>query len=233
MVLANSVPKVNRLIAVGAIWAVFVLACGAAVARAPVLVQAVAENGELTLEGGQRAVLANLVLAEGAADAIRERVLGQALVMQPQSTDRHGRVVAVFSGLDGESVQAHVLREGLAMVYAEDAKAELAELMALEREGVWPLLAADESVPEGFAVVEGVVRDVALFKKQAYVNFGEDWKTDFTIMIPADVMRRMDAAVLENLQGKTVRVRGVVHGYYGPRVTLFHPQMMEVMDATN
>lgn len=211
----------------------FCMVCGAmASARAPVYVKEVSDQGELLLEDGQKAVLAHVYLADGAADVIRQEVQDMPLNQWVTGTDRYGRrqvVLAIPSS--GKSLQQLVLEQGRALIYSEDMKADLSELWPYEDEHAWPVVAASEDIASGFALVEGVVADVTVMKSQAYLNFGDDWKTDFTIMIPADVLRKMDKAQLEAMQGKKLRVRGMVHEYYGPRITLFRPDMMEVPDA--
>jgi len=84
-----------------------------------------------------------------------------------------------------------------------------------------------------YGAVSGRVHKVTVKRTHAYVNFGADWKNDFTIYIPKDTLAVMGAGEITALQGRSVRVYGYIHSYYGPRITLLEPDKLEVIDATD
>ena len=77
-----------------------------------------------------------------------------------------------------------------------------------------------------FLVVEGVVIDTYKSRENTYLNFGQDWKTDFTVRIQNKnkAFKDFDHA---SYIGKTIRVRGFVTYYNGPSLTLSHPLLLE------
>jgi len=156
--------------------------------------------------------------------------------------DRHGRTVAqVF--VDGESLQEFMLEAGMAWVYtftdtrklaksflAAEAKAEAA------KRGVWALseyAVLDAAEAEGhdgeFRLVRGVPKAIAIKKgKRSYINFGEDWKTDFTLVIEPANLRKFKEDWLQSLVGKQIRVRGWLFTSGGAAIELTHPEQIEV-----
>jgi hypothetical protein len=83
----------------------------------------------------------------------------------------------------------------------------------------------------GFQLVEGVVQAVGVGRDRVYLNFGSDWRSDFTLMI-----LRRDAskfpgrlAGLRKLEGQRVRARGWVFHMNGPAIRADHPAMIEVL----
>jgi micrococcal nuclease len=160
--------------------------------------------------------------------------------------DRHGRLLAHLFLADGTWVQAAVLSGGMARVYSfSDNRAAVQEL--LDREiaaraagrGIWaePWYAVRsidglESEIDSFQLVEGRVLDVARVKERAYLNFGADWKTDFTLVLDDDALRRFDEAGIapESFEGRQIRVRGWLESFNGPMIEITHPEQIEVIE---
>ncbi len=157
--------------------------------------------------------------------------------------DRHDRVPAQLVRDDGVWLQGAMLDQGLARVYtAADLTALGGRLYGHEsaaraaRIGIWahPFYAVRGHDGLGrdfdtFQVVEGRVLAVAITKGQIFLNFGPDWRTDFTIRVPRRGVRAFrqlfgDPALL---QGRIVRVRGWVYRHNGPEIELTHPEQME------
>jgi endonuclease YncB( thermonuclease family) len=158
--------------------------------------------------------------------------------------DRHGRALAhLFRAEDGLWLQGEMLRRGFARVYTfADNRALAAELYAIEREaraarrGIWGLDAYSVLAPEEaeqamdqFALVEGTVLAVGQARGSAYLNFGADWKRDFTAVIRPEALRvftleGVDAAAYE---GRRIRVRGWVESWNGPMIEVTHPEQIE------
>jgi hypothetical protein len=83
-------------------------------------------------------------------------------------------------------------------------------------------------------VVEGVVRDVAFTGGRVYVNFGADWRRDFTAVVPPRLVRGSPETVLrlKALAGKRVRVRGWIERRNGPSVEIAALGEIEVEGAS-
>lgn len=160
------------------------------------------------------------------------------------SPDRHGRVVAWAEDAEGRLLQAEMLRAGMAWAYTfPDTREMAATLRAAEAEaeaagrGVWAEPAYAVLTPEGaerhagaFRLVEGMVRQVTETRNRWYLNFGEDWKTDFTLSIERGSMRHFDPAWLRALEGRTVRARGWLFRMNGPAMELTHPEQLEIRE---
>jgi len=81
-----------------------------------------------------------------------------------------------------------------------------------------------------FQIVEGRVRDVADRSGRVYLNFGEDWRTDFTATIaPSDRDSFGGSKIaLTDLEGRNVRVRGWLKQRNGPMIEVSHPEQIEL-----
>jgi endonuclease YncB( thermonuclease family) len=158
--------------------------------------------------------------------------------------DRHGRVLAhLFRAHDGLWVQGEMLSRGLARVYTfADNRALAAELYARERaartakRGIWALDAYDilpgeaaEGALDRFALVEGTVRAVGEARGSVYLNFGADWKRDFTAVIRPEALRvfTMEGIEPAAYEGRRIRVRGWVESWNGPMIEVTHPEQIE------
>jgi hypothetical protein len=79
-----------------------------------------------------------------------------------------------------------------------------------------------------FQIVEGKILGVAVKNDYAYLNFGSDWKTDFTISLPRGGWRRFGADVdFTAWRGRVVRIRGWVENRNGPMIELTNPEQIE------
>jgi micrococcal nuclease len=157
--------------------------------------------------------------------------------------DRHGRALAHLVREDGLWIQGRMLREGLTRVYTfADNRAIASDLLALEqaaraaKRGIWSHPFYAIRTPEEaakligtFQIVEGRVMAVAKKGERTYLNFGADWKSDFTVALDADAQRLVAQARLDprRLEGRTVRVRGWLIARNGPMIELTHPEALE------
>lgn len=71
-----------------------------------------------------------------------------------------------------------------------------------------------------FAVVEGRLRSVEIQKYRAYLNFGKDWRKDFTIALDQDQMAAIAASGfgLAGWVGQRILVRGMIENRGGPYI---------------
>jgi hypothetical protein len=82
---------------------------------------------------------------------------------------------------------------------------------------------------DSFQVVEGRVQRVTKAGSEAYLDFGEDWRTDVTVHIARGPLRDVRKAGIDPLsyEGRTVRVRGWVGLRNGPMIEVTHPEQIE------
>lgn len=85
---------------------------------------------------------------------------------------------------------------------------------------------------DSFQIVEGIVTSVAKVRDKVFLNFGADYKTDFTVFLGKDGQKRFLKSGLDpqSLEGARIRVRGWVEMQNGPMMILDHPERIEVLD---
>ena len=164
-----------------------------------------------------------------------------------EQVDRHGRQLAHLATEDGLWVQGEMLRRGLARVYSfADNRSLVGQMLAEEkaarddRLGIWgnPFyairrpgsLARDIGT---FQIVEGTVLQVSEARGTVYINFGPDWRTDFTIFLRSAMLETFAQAGLDvmALAGTKVRVRGWLDKRNGPAIEATHPEQIEIVPA--
>lgn len=166
--------------------------------------------------------------------------------------DRHGRALAhVFlHDTEGDVVwaQARLVDAGLAHVASTLRNRRKAEALLRIEAGArranrgqwadpWRALVTAENAGDRahrFGVIEGVVRQTADVRGTVYLNFGEDYRTDFTIQLDSKALRlfRSEGRTPLQLQGRSVRVRGWVDLYNGPFISVTHPEQLEVLSPS-
>lgn len=185
-------------------------------------------------------------LADEARRKVVELTLGKAvrLAYGGARQDRYGRALAHLFVGDGTWVQGEMLRAGLARVYTfADNRALAADMYVLEgaardaRRGIWndPFYRIRDAGDVGrdvgtFQVVEGRVFRAARVRSRVFLNFAEDWKHDFTILVAATLLPTFETAGVDllGLAGRRVRVRGWVKEWNGPMIEATHPEQIEL-----
>jgi endonuclease YncB( thermonuclease family) len=187
-------------------------------------------------------------LADAAKAALEALVRGRevTLAFGERRSDRHGRLLAHLA-VDGVWVQGEMLRQGLARVYTfADNRRLAAEMLALEgeareaRRGIWAdkfyrvLAPVDLDTEElgTFQLVQGRVRKAAAVGRYVYLNFGDDYRTDFTAVIMPEARKLFGAGGPDAAfyQGRLVRVRGWIDSFNGPMIEVTHPEQIEALE---
>lgn len=188
-------------------------------------------------------------LAEEAKTALARLVAGKSvrLLKGEAVEDRHGRVLAHLERReDGLWAQGEMLRLGLARVYTfADNRKAAADMLAIEaearaaRRGLWADLyyAIRDAATvgrhlDGFEIVEARIQSMAKVKGRIYLNFGDDWRRDFTVKIERRNVKLFDRASRDLTQwaGKRIRVRGWVTWQNGPMIEATHPEQITLLD---
>lgn len=189
-------------------------------------------------------------LAGQAVAMLNDLVRGRhvSLAVHRPKQDRYGRLRAqVFLAADAHEpwLQIAMLERGLARVDIASDRPECAKaLYAAEQRartnhyGIWALDAYAVRGPETvgpytgtFQIVEGDVIDAVVKGGRAYLNFGADWRTDFTAMIRPEDMATFRAAHVDprDFKGHRVRLRGMVQNYNGPEIEIAAPDDIEII----
>lgn len=162
--------------------------------------------------------------------------------------DRYGRQLAHLYLADGRWVQGAMIAQGMARVYSfPDNRSCVRELLDLEgqaRDGqraIWShsyyaVLRADQpnrllAHVDSFQLVDGIVRSAALVRGRLYLNFGDEWREDFTVTIAPRHLRHFSED-LEVYRDARIRVRGWVKSFNGPEVVVTHPEQIEFLDGS-
>ncbi len=167
------------------------------------------------------------------------------LVFDTKKTDRYDRTLAHVYLTDGTWVNRALVAAGQAHVYSfPDNRSYIEELLQAEakaraaNKGIWALprwqvrqaatCCPNEQIGQ-FHLIEGVIQRVAWVKGHVYLNFGDNWRTDFTAEIPPEMTENFNTIWLRQLQGQRVRVRGMLKPVNGVLVTLTHPEQIEIL----
>lgn len=222
----------------------------------------VVDGDTLVLEGGAQVRLTGIQapklplgrpgfaawpLAGEAKRALESLSLGKrvALSYDGRRIDRWRRLLAQVRTAD-VWLQQEMLRLGMARVYTfPDNASRAADLYAAEqtaraaRRGIWALAWYRIRTPEEagrrigtFQLVEGIPVAAAVVRGRGYLNYGGDWRTDFTVSVAPGRMKafRRAGIDLKSLSGKRIRVRGWVVRENGAMIRATHPEQMEVLD---
>ena len=187
-------------------------------------------------------------MADEARQALADLALGQRITLASAGTrsDRHSRILAHAERDDGLWLQGAMLVRGLARVYTfPDNRVAATEMLALERQarearvGIWahPYYgvldpAETPSHIDRFVIVEATVAATDRVRGRIYLNFGPDWREDFTVSIAPEDADLFDDAGIDPLlwAGRQVRVRGWLYFRNGPMIDLTHPEQIEVIE---
>ncbi|HEY5080800.1 MAG TPA: thermonuclease family protein [Bauldia sp.] len=174
--------------------------------------------------------------ADAARDGLRRLTTGAPIRIAPtnESPDRYGRRHVFAFLADGRSVQGEMVAAGLAPARRLPGESECFQsLLAGEkpardgRLGLWGgqqaaiAEADDPSLLQRtglYAVVEGRLVSVGHGAPMTFLDFGRDYRRDFTVMLSPQVAKGLAAAgvAVDELTGKRVRVPGRHRGQQRP-----------------
>jgi micrococcal nuclease len=217
------------------------------------------KNGVLVMTDGRALKLEGIRLPAGAQDHAPQVIADKAFAeldalakgreldaraVWPKE-DRYDRVRSQIFAADGTWLQLELLKKGLARVELLPDRGECnRELYAAEFEaqkaklGLWAEPAYASRSPDQlggdagtFQLVVGRVLNTAVENGAVYLNFGPDWRTDFTVILGAEDVARFKTMGVDplNYEGKLIRVRGVVQMRNGPAIAVGNPKQIELL----
>jgi endonuclease YncB( thermonuclease family) len=231
------------------------LGCSAAKLM-PAMAERALSGNTIALSDGRRVRLAGVVVPQSPAFEATARdslqaLVGDAPVFLGDASavpDRHGRIVAQVFLDDGRRwVEGELVRTGLLRVFTlRDERSCAGALLAAEaaaravRAGLWAdpefaIRQADDSSLSGaggqYQIVEGEVLSTGRTAAAAYLNFGRNWSTDFTVTVNMADAKLLESEGLEidALAGRRIRVRGWLSVKDGPAMRVDHPEQIEVL----
>jgi micrococcal nuclease len=195
---------------------------------------------------------APLLFRDQALTALDNLVAGHEIVAAARSPlkDRYGRLEAqIFlpNNADSSWLQIAIIERGLGRVFITPDRPECAgALFAAERfarehrAGIWAAPAYAVRTPDAlsgrdrgtFQIVQGKVVHAAVKGGRGYLDFGADWKTDFTASIAPDCMKMFRELGIDprTYEGHNIRVRGWIDEYHGPEIDVAAPQDIELAE---
>lgn len=160
--------------------------------------------------------------------------------------DKYKRTLA-YVFVDDTFVNAELVKAGLGLVYTFPPNVKYTdELIVLQQKarlagrGMWQGMKGEVLSPEQagsfigeIKIVEGRILSTYKSPKVTFLNFGEDYKTDFTAVIFNNNLAsfaRKGIDPVRDYRGKQVRVYGRIKEYGGPEIVLDNPGQIEIVE---
>jgi endonuclease YncB( thermonuclease family) len=219
-------------------------------------IAAAIDGDTVRLADGRTARLAGIEVAKGdaalaaaARDALAAYLARGAVAAAPIGpADRYGRLRIAATLPDAGSAQIALAAQGLARMRANAAElACLPGLAAAEAtaraagRNLWSRpefgirRADDPSLLQQiglYALVEGRVVSVGRRSRTVFIDFGRNWRQDFTVMMNTSVADGIAKAGLavDSLAGRRIRVRGTIEASGGPAIRIEDAAAIELLD---
>ncbi len=216
-------------------------------------VAAVRDGRTLSLTDGRTLRLAGVEVIGKSRAVLQQLAAGKTLRLQKLGADRdrYGRLVAfAFAGDSRESLQQALLAAGAARVGPHVGDRGCAQMLLetegtarAARRGLWgdprflPIKARNitriRALAGHFALVEGKVLSVHPAGGTIYLNFGRRWTRDFSVIILRRLRSTFATAGMapRQLEGRTLRVRGIIEMRRGPVIEAGTPEQIEFAET--
>lgn len=110
------------------------------------------------------------------------------------------------------------------------ARSNLKGLWRLQAYQIRPATHPKTIIIGWFQLVEGQVLSAKRVRDSLFLNFGPNWRKDFTLDVPARYLKQLGLDQNPSkLEGKHIRVRGWAEWAGGPKIILDSPQNLEVL----
>lgn len=185
--------------------------------------------------------------AELSRRKLEQLVSGQTLTLfcEGEARTYNGEHIAQATMQDGRWLQHVLIERGLAFVFPRADQTTGIDLLINEEvlarqkaKGLWAQLdltsnATDKIQTGRLKIVRGTVTAAARSGNRIFLNFGNDWRKDFTVEILARTLRSFKDVGLDPLTWKAadVEVRGWVTWKGGPHIMLEGPGQIRLVDA--
>jgi len=187
-------------------------------------------------------------LAEESYDFLETLILGQKITAhhnRQDFKDRNGYILAhVYLDQPKAWVQEAMLKAGMARVQTYVHTRNYAEQMykhedtaRTQKNGIWSRSFykvythnwANKYIGR-YQIIRGVVKNVTATGDKTYLNFGLNWRTDFTIAIDKKHLKLFETQNINpsHLKGREVVVRGWIRDWNGPLIDVSHPEQIQL-----
>ncbi|MBN2483387.1 MAG: thermonuclease family protein [Candidatus Omnitrophica bacterium] len=155
-----------------------------------------------------------------------------------ESQDKYGRLLG-YVFVDDMFVNEKLLREGYAVLYTYPPNVKYVDrLVSAQREarqtnrgfwGAYEIIAAQDASKwfGHIRTVRGRVQNIFQSGKAVFLNFGDNWRDDFTVVIfnnAFEYFYKQNIHPVTYYKGKTVEVTGRIREYNGPEIIVNSPQ---------
>ncbi len=79
-----------------------------------------------------------------------------------------------------------------------------------------------------FIHISGVIHKITIQKKRVFINFSQNWKEDFSLIIPKKVWKKFYRNTLS--KNNKIFVRGFCEKYYGPMIKVHYKNQIKKLD---
>ncbi len=202
---------------------------------------------ELRLGDGRLIKIANIVVPDGEPRRLVEtwlekHVRGEIIevTLLNLEPDRYARFPATIKLQSGADLGETLLERGLVLVepmigegfeglFAAETRAREAQhgFWADGQFSIMPVGLVDAE-PLRFVVARGEIKAVGEGGYHAYLNFGDNWRRDFTVRFAKDDLEVLFGdMLLEDFVGEVIEVRGWLFDANGPMIQIEHPGQLK------
>ncbi len=144
-------------------------------------------------------------------------------------------------------VEGLMLSLGLARVRTTKYNNQMAaQMLKLEDEarrlklGLWDMKDYAVLTPKqaakkvgSYQIVKGTIKNISRHKNNIYINFGHNWREDFTLGISSATLRGFSRKHIypSKWNGMEIRVHGWIESYNGPFIEINHPESIELLST--
>ncbi len=162
-----------------------------------------------------------------------------------EKTDRYSRLLG-YCFVGEELVNKKMIEEGMAVIYTKPPNIKYADLFITtqkqahqNKKGLWgAYVVVDSNQAHRYVnqirTVRGKVLNTYDSGKIVFLNFGADYKTDFTVVIfknSLEYFRQKNIDPLTFYQGKTIEVSGRIREFNGPEIIVNSPEEIEIISG--
>ena len=162
-----------------------------------------------------------------------------------EKTDRYGRLLG-YCFIEDTFVNAKLIEEGYAVLYTFPPNVKYTDLFVesqkkaqKKKKGLWGSFAIIDHTQANQYInqvrnVKGRVVSTYKSKKCVYLNFGQNYKNDFTVVIFNNTLGFFNKKGIDPVSfynGKKIRVMGRIREYNGPEIIVNSPYEIEIVEA--
>jgi micrococcal nuclease len=204
------------------------------------------DTPEVRIKKGEEFIFSPQPFSQEATEFNRKLVEGKFVRVEfdVEKKDQYGRLLG-YCFVGDVFVNAKLLEEGYAVLYTRPPNIKYADLFvrlqSLAREAKKGLWGSYETIDQSKAykfigqirTVRGRVLNTGKSAKCIFLNFGENWKSDFTVAIFNNSLSAFYKKGIDPLtfyQGRIVEATGRIREYNGPEIVINNPDELTLID---